>query len=304
MTGLALGIDIGGTNTKVALVNRHGEVPTLETIPTEGGAPNRLIAPLISICDSVRAGKALDGVGIAVAGFLDGKRDRLLYNPNLAPLEGYPLLDRFRSRFEVPVHLEVDSNAACLAEARFGAGRNSRRFLSLAIGTGLGGGMTINGRLVRLTYECIGDIGHVIVAPGGPRCAAGCKGCAEALVSAGALEARMPGRSARQIIDAALRGDVHCIDLLAETGRFLGIALASMATILFPDCVAIAGGLSEAGELLLSPATKSFRENAARFLADRVTIRKAELGWKATVIGAAAALWDGPAVSHPPPKPP
>lgn len=292
MNGVALGIDIGGTSTKVALVTRTGRVLAVDSRPTLGGVPDAFLPAVMDLAASfLRTQPRIDGIGIAVAGLLDERRDRLVYNPNLAPLEGYPLVDAFRARFREPVALDVDSNAACLAEAQYGAGVGSRRFLSLVVGTGLGGAMTIEGRLVRLAYQCLGDIGHVIVQPGGPCCGSGCRGCAEALVSAAALERRGGGRNAREIIEAAQAGDGAAIQLLADTGRWLGMAIASMATILFPDTVAISGGLSEAGDLLLAPAQRELRESIAPFVAGRIKIVKACLGWMATVVGAAAGIW-------------
>lgn len=314
----ALGIDIGGTSTKLAIVARgDGSILDSQTIPTcNQGAPAVFLPSLYetahALIESARnQGNIIAGAGIAVAGFLDHRRDRLVYNPNLQPLVDYPLLADLSEHLQMTAVLEVDSNAACVAEAHYGAGRGVARFLSLSIGTGLGGGITQNGRLLRTSYECVGDIGHVIVDPRGPRCGAGCQGCAEALISATALEAqalesaatepegelarRLAVRgavTARDVIELGLAGDAGARALLARTGDWLGIALASMATIFFPDCVAISGGISEAGDLLLTAADRTFRRMAAPFVADRVTLCKGTLGAKAGVVGAAACLWD------------
>jgi glucokinase len=315
---VALGIDIGGTSTKLAIVaGADGSILASQSIPTANhGAPEVFLPALfdaaLALVEPARAeGRMIAGAGAAVAGFLDERRGRLVYNPNLQPLVGYPLLADLSEHLRIPAVLEVDSNAACLAESLYGVGRGVERFLSLSIGTGLGGGITQRSRLLRTSYECVGDIGHVIVDPQGPRCSAGCKGCAEALISAPALEAqalecagREPGGklgrrlalhgvlTARDVIELARAGDAASQSLLARTGHWLGIALASMATIFFPDCVAISGGVSEAGALLLAAAERTFRETAAPFVADRVTLCKGTLGARAGVIGAAAGLWN------------
>jgi len=315
---VALGIDIGGTSTKLAIVaGGDGSILAAKSIPTSNqGAPSLLLPAIVeaaqALVELARAeGHNISGAGIAIAGFLDERRDRLVYNPNLQPLVGYPLLANLSVHLQMPAILEVDSNAACLAEALYGAGRGVARFLSVSIGTGLGGGIIQHGRLMRTAYGCVGDIGHVIVDPQGPRCAAGCQGCAEALISAPALEvqalkqARMEPQgglarrlalhgtiTARDVIELGHAGDAAAQSLLARTGHWLGIAIASMATIFFPDRVAISGGVSEAGEMLLVAADHAFRETAAPFVADRVTLCKGTLGARAGVIGAAAGLWN------------
>jgi glucokinase len=262
---LALGIDIGGTTTKIALVDAAGHVRDMGTAETlVAGDPRQFIARLIAYTRTL-LDPQIRSVGVAVAGFLDHRRDRLVYNPNLAALEQFPLQQTLADSFGLPVMLEVDSNAACLAEYRFGAGRGSRRFLTLTAGTGLGGGMVIDGEILRFAYECLGDVGHVIVAPGGPLCSCGGRGCAEVMVCG---RGRDP-------------------EALADAGRYLGIALASLTAIFFPDRIAIGGGVAEAGEVLLAPARESFRAIAGRLAQDRVEIVAGELGAKATVIGAA-----------------
>ncbi len=308
----ALGIDIGGTNTKLALVSKDGEILSIKSIPTEAEkAPKDLLTRMYAEVEGLttEAGNLtlkVEGAGISIAGFIDPERTHLAFNPNLPTLEGYPITEAFTNRFNLPVVLEVDSNCATLGEQRFGSGKASERFMCLAIGTGLGGGMTISGELVRFTYECMGDMGHVIVEPGGASCSVGCKGCAEALVSAPGIVSRanqalasFPTSSlitiqqakgelgARDIIEAARNGDPLAVRLLDETGYWLGLALSSLSALFLPDCIALAGGVSEAGDLLLKPTELSFRSNAGAFYQENVSIRKASLGWQATVLGAA-----------------
>jgi len=283
----AIAIDIGGTSTKVALVTGDAQVQRLGTLPTDG--PLNAFLSTLSASVEPLLREATAGIGVSVAGFVDDEGSAMIYNPNIPWLERVPLRREFEQRFGVPVVVDADSNAACVAEYRFGAGRGSRRFFCLAIGTGVGGGMIIDGRVVRLAFGGLGDIGHVIVAPGGPPCGSGCHGCAEAMISAPGIEARSEGGSARHVIEAAHRGEAGAMAVIAETGRLLGVAIASQAVILFPDTVAIAGGISEAGDLLLAPARAAFAESVGPFYRN-VRIEKAVLGWQASLIGAALPL--------------
>ena len=282
----ALGIDVGGTNTKVALVSGSGETGSIETFPTGAGNAPALIASIREAAQRCCGDAPIPGAGVAVAGFLNPVRDRLIYNPNLEWLCGFPLRDALSNALDTSVTLEVDSNAACLGEYRFGVGRGSGRFLCLVCGTGLGGGMTIDGALLRIMGECIGDVGHVVVDRDGPACT---RGCAEAVAGAQAIVANAhAGATLRDVIESARRGDRRAVDALASAGRAIGIAAASLAQIFFPDRIALAGGLAEADDLVLAPATAEFRRVVNAGAREHVPMMKASLGWRAALIGAAA----------------
>ena len=142
-------VDIGGTSTKAGALDAAGELHFIESVPTRPD-PETYLGKLCELITHVQNaatgnGYGLNGIGVAVAGFLNPERDRLLYNSNLAWLEGFPLRDGLARNFDLPIQMEVDSNAACMAEYRFGSGRGSRRFLCVTAGTGLGVGMTIDG---------------------------------------------------------------------------------------------------------------------------------------------------------------
>ena len=291
-------VDIGGTSTKAGVVDASGSLSLDGSIPTSPDAA----AFAVALCDLIsrtqqaaaQGGIAIAGLGVAVAGFLDPARTCLTYNPNLAWLVGFPLRQHLISRFQIPVELEIDSNAACMAEFQHGSGRGSSRFLCVAAGTGLGAGMCVDGVPLRFAYGCLGDIGHVIVEPDGPLCSCGGRGCAEALISAPAIAAayrQQTGLAAklglRDVIAAARWGDPVAILLIERSGRHLGIAIASMANILFPDHVAIAGGLSAAGNVLLDSVRRSFESSAGSFVRSNVRLALATLGPHAALIGAA-----------------
>lgn len=304
MNGSVLCVDIGGTSSKAGVLDTAGQLTQIDSIPTSPDATSFVdrLGDLIerTLAKAQAADFAIRGIGVAVAGFVSAERDRLLYNANLSWLEEFPIKQRLAQRFDFPIELEVDSNAATMAEYHFGSGRGSKRFLCLTCGTGLGVGMTIDGIPLRFAYGCLGDIGHVIVQPDGPLCMCGGHGCAEILISAPVLAERYKVQtgaardvSLRDVIEAAHEREPCAIALLEETGRWLGLATASMANILFPDHIAVAGGLSAAGDLVLQPAERVFRESASIFARSNAGFSRATLGTMATLIGAAWPFWEG-----------
>lgn len=298
-------VDIGGTSTKVGVVNRAGDVSFLGSIPTKP-APEAYVEQLIALIAATReraeaaTGQSLRQVGVAVAGFLDEGRNHLVYNSNIAWFEQFPLRERLRERFpDAAIELEVDSNAATMAEYQLGSGRGSKRFLCLASGTGLGVGMAIQGKPLRFAYGCLGDIGHVIVLRDGPLCTCGGRGCAEILVSAPLLAERYQtatGRTGevtlRDVITDAQNGEAAAIRVLEAAGEWLGVAIASLSNIFFPDHIAIAGGLSAGKDFVLQPAERVFRQSACVLARSEATLTLAKLGAMATLIGAAWPFWE------------
>ncbi|MFL6354450.1 MAG: ROK family protein [Bryobacteraceae bacterium] len=290
--------DIGGTSTKAGVLNAAGELALLDSIPTRAPDGGSFANSLCDLIDRVRKaalteGRQLSGLAVAIAGFLDSDRARMVYNSNIPWLENFPLRDHLAQRFDMRVELEVDSNAACMAEYCFGSGRGSHRFLCLAAGTGLGVGMAVDGLPLRFAYECLGDIGHIIVQPNGPLCTCGGRGCAEILISAPVLAERYRKKRAagsnislRDVISAAFGGDDVATCILREAGEWLGIAAASMANAFLPDRIAIAGGLSAAGDLVLKPAEHAFYSSASEFARSRASFCRAALGPMATLTGA------------------
>jgi glucokinase len=297
-------VDIGGTSTKAGVLSTNGDMQFLNSIPTRPDVESyveNLVALIGQTIDTARThGQDPHEMGVAVAGFLDPARSHLVYNSNLPWLEGFPLRDALAERFpSFAIELEVDSNAATMAEYRFGTARNSKRFLCLTSGTGLGVGMTVDGVPLRFAYGCMGDIGHVIVLRDGPLCTCGGRGCAEIMVSAPVVADRyrkLAGieteQSLRDVIEAAEAGNPAAIAVLREAGEWLGIAVASMANMLFPDHIAIAGGLSAAGDFTLKPAEQAFRGSASVFARSNATFTRAKLGSMATIIGSAWPFWE------------
>jgi len=294
-------VDIGGTGTKLGIVAEDGAVVGRATIPTSpAGDPAPLVEGIASalrpMLDAADAdGTPASGVGAAVAGFLDHERATMTVNANLPALCGFPLRRALEERLALPCRLEVDSNAAAVAEHRYGVGRGAARLLAVTVGTGLGGGVIVDGKLLRYTGECAGDLGHIILDPAGRRCTCGARGCLEAMVSSAALSERAGGRPVRDVIASAKQGDQLAADALAETGWWLGLGLASLSPLFAPDRIVVGGGVAAAGELLLEPVRASYRAHAAPEFRGGVQVVGSSFdGWEG-MVGAASLVFDGEA---------
>ena len=294
-----IAIDIGGGTTKLALISRQGDVWGWQSFPTLGASGMAFLETVIGACRGLLAQATIPvaGVSVAVAGFVSSDGD-LDYNPNLPWLEGAPIGKTLNDELRLPVHVEADSNAACLAEYLSGEGRGSSRFLCLTGGTGLGVGMVVDGKLLRIAHGCMGDAGHVIVSPEGPACTCGGRGCAEALLSTAALGMRYADALGdeeagfRSLVEDAGNGIAGACALLEEAGYWLGIAAASLASIFLPDRIAIAGGLSQAGDAFFSAVQTSFRVHGGRLPLSLTSLVRASTGGHATLLGAAAGFFN------------
>jgi glucokinase len=291
-------VDIGGTSTKIGIVGEAGRIVTRTTIRTSAaGEPAPLVEAIVAALAPMLTSIAADGgtplgVGVSVAGFLDASRSAMIENANLRSLCGFPLRQALEQRLALDCRLEVDSNAAVVAEYRYGAGRGSARLLGVTIGTGFGGGVIIDGALLRYTGECAGDIGHIILDPKGPLCPCGAHGCLEAMVSSGALSSRAGGRPVRAVIESARAGAEVAVTALAETGEWLGLGLASLTPLFAPDTIVIGGGVAAAAELLLEPTGASYRRHVAPDHRGKVRIVGSTFdGWEG-MVGAATLFLD------------
>lgn len=288
---VAAAVDIGGTRTKIGIVGEDGHISERATITTtRDGDPLPLVEAIASTLRPLLDRSAVKplGIGVSVAGFLDRDRSAMVENANLRALCGFPLREAFQERFAFDCRLEVDSNAAVVAEYRYGSAQSVARLLGVTLGTGLGGGVIIDGALLRYTGECAGDLGHIILDPDGPPCSCGARGCMEALVSSSALSRRGGGRPVRDVITSARANDQDALTALAETGSWLGLGLAALSPLFAPQVITIGGGIAAAGELLLNPARASYLEHAAPGHGPNVRITGSRFhGWEG-VVGAAS----------------
>jgi glucokinase len=277
----AIGIDIGGTSTKLAIVDSNGAVEGFIRIPTDPPLDAFMSALAEQVGLLASAERNVQGVGVSVAGFIDPARSMMTYNPNIPWLEKQHLRMEIYRRCRLPVQLEVDSNAAALGEYRFGSGLGSKRLLCLTVGTGIGGGFVANGELLRFTEQCIGDVGHVIVQPDGRRCSCGGLGCAEAVAAAPAILEKAGVSALKDVSDPAL---------FREAGRNIGLLAASLGAIFFPDRIVIGGGVSSASSEVIAGAREEFERVAGTEVKRRARLIPTNLGARAPLIGAACSI--------------
>jgi glucokinase len=291
-----LGLDLGGTNIKVAVLERlpGDAAPTLvarDVRPTKAASgPDGVAAELISAGRAaIDAHGPVDSVGLGVPGLFDPATGEIRLFPNLpGPWPGYPLRDRVVAGLGRPVAMINDARAHTLAESRMGAGRGAATMALVTLGTGIGGGLIIDGKL-HLGTGTAGEIGHQTVLPDGPLCGCGNRGCAEPLTQARALTELAGRATVEEVFDGAAAGDPACVAAVDQAARYLGIAIANVVNVLAPDRIVVGGGVAGAGEGIVEPLRAAVREHARMLPADRTTIVLAELGSMAGGIGAALA---------------
>jgi glucokinase len=307
--GLTIGIDVGGTKIAGGVVDDLGHIlrtARRESPATDTQAIETSIEELVA---ELRTDHDIVAVGVGAAGFVDSRRSTVMFAPNLA-WRDEPLRVDLEKRIGLPVVVENDANAAAWGEFTFGAGEDVADSLLVTVGTGVGGGIVLNGELHRGAFGVAAEIGHMRVVPGGRICGCGNRGCWEQYASGSALvrdareQAREGSLIARSLVDraggdvdaitgplitdAARDGDAFAVEQLASLGRWLGEGIASLAAVLDPAAVVIGGGVSEAGDLLLEPVRSHFRANlTGRHYRPELEIRLAMLGNKAGMIGAA-----------------
>jgi glucokinase len=267
---VALGFDIGGSRTKLGLVARDGQMLAYREIPTASQTQpvDDFIASLFrEIHALLELGQgAVIGVGATFLGWIDEARTGPFLCLNAPGLHGLNLRALLEDEFHLPVALYDDASAHAWAEYTYGRGRGVRRFMSVALGTGVGVAVIINGESLKFTGGCVGDAGHIILRPGGLACSSGCRGCGEALIGVSGIEQHALGKygiqkNARQIITEAREGtDPLAIDIMKDIGVYIGELLASLSHIFLPERIALTGGTSRAGPVLLQAARERFEE--------------------------------------------
>ncbi len=278
----ALGIDVGGTYAKLALVTPKGRVLRAEQIPTE---PRRGPGDFVRRVKAATKGWGHRRVGIALAGGVDHAKGTLLFVPNLPGWIGYP----FKKAFGLPTVVENDANAAAWAAAR---GRRSA--IVVTLGTGVGGGIICDGKLWRGATGSAGEIGHMVIAVGGEPCGCGRFGCLEAYCGTAGIQ-RLAGRrvTPKELADAARAGDASAQAIWERVGTKLGEGIANLVLIYDPEAVYILGGVARAGDLLLKPARRVLDSQPFRRpFAKLKLLAPADRDWGA--LGAALLALEGP----------
>ncbi len=299
-----LGVDIGGTDIKLGIVNAEGEIEANGAIATEPERGPEEAAERVWKWFEGRGPVTNEALaaGVACAGLIDREKGRIITSPNLRGWEGTPLKELFISRFSRPVVIENDATAAAFGEFRMGSGKKTLDFVCITLGTGVGGGIIAGGKLQRGWKGHAGEIGHTIIMVDGPLCSCGSNGCLEALAGTGAIIERAKRRlkdssgsaiegveplTVKAIAAAASGGDGLAVDVLRETGRYLGIGLCNIVHLLNPEVIAIGGGVAGAGDFILVPARNAVADHVMHERLAGVRIVLAELGNEAALLGAA-----------------
>ena len=292
-----LGMDLGATNLKWAILTRsEGDWTTVarDQVRTRIGAdatavPTAVVEQLAEVAnEAIRAWGSVATVGIGVPGLYDpvGGTTRFLVNLP-GPWAGQPVAGPVGDALGVPVHLINDARAFGLAELRLGAGRGADSMIGLTLGTGIGGVVAVGGQVIHGHDGTAGEIGHQTIDPDGPWCGCGNRGCLEAFARADQIAAACGTATAEEAVGRARAGDPAALRGLADIGRYLGIGIANMITVLSPDKVVIGGGISVSADLLLGPIRDELQRRVRTTSLDAVEVVAAELGTWAGAIGAA-----------------
>ena len=311
---LAVGIDIGGTKVAGGVVDIDGKVihRARRDTPHRSKSPSVVEGTIVEVVAELMqlaGAEAVAAVGIGAAGFVAADRATVVFAPHLS-WRHEPLREALQKRIAVPIYVDNDANAAVWAEWKFGAAQGQTHVMMITLGTGIGGGILIDGQVQRGRFGIAGEFGHMQVLPGGHRCECGNRGCWEQYASGNALvreahslfsanspiandlldsvEGVVDNLTGPLITQAARDGDPTARELLAEIGNWLGVGIANLAAAFDPGMFVIGGGVSAAGELLVSSARETFkRQLAGRGYRPEAEIVVARLGNEAGLIGAA-----------------
>lgn len=315
----SIGVDLGGTNIVSAIVNYQGEivnslkVPTLAERGKEATIKRIIEAIHKNIVQSSVAPDNIIGIGIGAPGPLDIKRGIINFAPNLPGWRDVPLRKILEDEFNIKVVLENDANAAAWGERYFGAGQGVNNLVCFTLGTGIGGGIIIDGKIYHGNNYGAAELGHMTVNKDGPRCNCGNYGCLEAYSSATGIKNRIKNRikegikskflnfdnddelfeslRLKLIFETARKGDKLTKSVVEEAISYLGIAIANIANILNPEMVVLVGGITNEGDKLLIPLKREVRKRAFYSNYKFLKIVIGKLDGNAGVLGAAALLW-------------
>jgi glucokinase len=290
---LVIGVDVGGTKIAAGAVDRRGAVTAATEVTTPLSSQGDLLAALDGLVE--RISDEVDGVaavGFGLPSTIDQRVGRAHSSVHI-PLAGVDFRSRMEQRFRLPVAMDNDANAAAVAEWQLGAGAGTRHMIMLTLGTGIGGGLILDGKLYRGSVGAGAELGHMVLDYEGPPCGGSCEGRGhfETLASGSAADAVAravvgPDATAHDLVRLASAGDRRGRDALTRLGRILGAGLVSLVNIFNPELIVLGGGFGEAGELLFEPAREVVLREALSPARELVRIVPAELGSEAGLIGA------------------
>lgn len=307
-----VGIDLGGTELKIGIIDERGNILHKDSFKTDTAQPAKQIVEHMASCTRAvvkQAGLALaqiSGVGIGSPGLLNPEKGQLKIVVNIPTLNDVFIAPELTRILGIPAFLDNDVNAMALAEMYYGAARGYRHVVCLTLGTGVGGGLIFEGKLYRGASFTAGEIGHMSIDPDGLHCPCGNYGCLERYVGRDGIVTRFKtflnkGISSsisqflekgeitpRSISRAAESNDALSLEVLTETGKILGIALASLANVLNPEVFVVGGGIANAGDLILEPSRHELKKRAYTIPAQAVKVLQAKLRNDAGIVGAAS----------------
>ena len=297
---LSLGVDVGGTKIGAGIVAGDGTIlDKLELRTGPDYAYTAVGAKIVSSCTELLSRNGIEpgtlsSIGIGIPGTTDSETGIVEYAPNLG-WTGVPFGGLVHESFEAPLYLVQETHAAVLAEYLFGAGRGSENLVCVAIGTGIGCGLILNGRLHRGSFNTAGEFGHILVEKNGNPCACGRRGCLEAygsgpsitrrIISGGFADLENAGTEA--IFAAALGGREDVRAAIVEAMEYVGMGLVNVVNLLSPEKILLTGGLADQEDLVIETLRRFVRENAYSVAAGKVAVEKAALGKDSPMIGAA-----------------
>ena len=314
--GKRIGIDVGGTNVKIALVDEKGKIIYSNSVPTYAKmgyeyTVNNIKQAIKDLMKETNTdSKSIEGIGFDFPGQVDYKTGVVKLAPNIPGWVNVPIAQMIEDEFHIPTRIDNDVRCAALGEMKFGAGQGCENFICITVGTGIGSGLVVNGKLVRGASNAAGEIGHIkLQMNDGPICGCGDTGCLEAFASGPSIVAMAQdyikgGKSTKFrelagvdneitpyiVAKAAEEGDPVAKRIFEIVGEYIGIGLTSVINLLNPEKVIIGGGVAEAGDLLLEPIRKTVKERAMVVAGSAVEIVPAQLGNSAGVIGASMLI--------------
>ena len=309
VTGLVFAADLGGTHLRGALIEENGHIHSQVKRPTpKSSEPDGVINALVEAVDELKPDGAYRVVAasVAVPGTVDKCNKTVVEAPNLSALDNFPLKQALEDRLHLPVLLENDANAAAVGEMWLGAARGARNIICVTLGTGVGGGIILDGKLWRGTYGSAGELGHTSVDPfDGPDCKCGNRGCLEMFASATAI-VRMTREAlksypettlkddeltAAKVYEAGKQGDRLALEVFKTVGVYLGVGLANLINTLGPEVIVIGGGVANGWSLFESAMREEVLKRAFPALTPVVEIKPAKCGDNAGLLGAAHLAW-------------
>lgn len=314
MKKLRIGVDVGGTNIKIALVDTEGKISYSKTFPTRAemgyeytiNSMKEAIATLLNETNNNK--DTIEGIGFGFPGQIDYKNGVVKYSPNIPGWVEVPIAAEIEKEFYIQTRVDNDVRCAALGELNFGAGIGCENLICITVGTGIGSGLIVNGKLVRGASNAAGEIGHIkLQMNDGPLCGCGGTGCLEAFASGPAIVALAEeyikgGKSTKYremadeeitpyiVAEAAKQGDAVARSIFAKMGEYIGFGLASVVNLLNPEKIIVGGGVADAGEILLTPIKETLLRRAMHIAGSTVQVVPAQLGNTAGVIGASLLI--------------